>query len=739
MVWLTRPVRWAVTMCVGAISCAVVASPAWSYSPGSPGREYEMVSPVFKAGYGASEIAGVAPHGDAVIYGGLIGAYAGSNSPAVPQYYRAFRSAAGNTGAWSSQALNLPAELTPVANPIAFSPSTEASAWVAPLGHFNIGSAEAEATEWQLMRRDPDGISSIGPVLRSRGAPYLILLGQGASYDLCHVILSADLPLTEEFPITLNVEQPYEVSGGCDGSTPMVSGVALNNVGAPLSPTCEVAVPHNENSTSFDGKSTFFEAESPDTSCRPERRHLYVRIDDSETLEVAQPLEEKCKQIVPCPGSGIRPGDLFDGASQDGSRVFFTTAAALEPTTDHDTKPDLYMATIGCTGGGDACEAGQREITSMTQISKTLSGSEESGIREVGPTSPDGSHVYFVAHGVLTDEGPTTSGTQSQPAAGAENLYLYEQDAHYPSGHVIFVSDLCSGPGLSGTVADQRCPDDLESGENERNDDSFSTAAATVQTVGPSGDMLVFSTFAQVINSGPEADTDDAKDVYRFDAESRSMVRVSVGEEDYHANGNGEDATKGEIGKDADASIQPSTGATIVNDQERKAITEAASEDGSRIVFSTAESLSPHAVNHLTDIYEWHLGKVSLISSGTSTSSDSDPVITPSGGEVFFVTDQGLRPQDTDTARDVYDARLGGGEATPPLEAEGCSGETCKGPLMTPAPLLVPGSLTQAPEKNLLPPKVTKAKIKKKPQKQRGKRRVKRTRRSGSHSGGGHK
>ena len=37
----------------------------------------------------------------------------------------------------------------------------------------------------------------------------------------------------------------------------------------------------------------------------------------------------------------------FSGASEDGSTVYFTTAAQLT-ATDKDTGKDLYMATIGC-------------------------------------------------------------------------------------------------------------------------------------------------------------------------------------------------------------------------------------------------------------------------------------------------------------------------------------------------------------------------------------------------------
>ena len=46
---------------------------------------------------------------------------------------------------------------------------------------------------------------------------------------------------------------------------------------------------------------------------------------------------------------------------------------------------------------------------------------------------------------------------------------------------------------------------------------------------------------------------------------------------------------------------------------------------------------------------------------GSDQEAVNDVVISPSGSSVFFVTSQGLVPQDTDGLDDVYDARLGEG------------------------------------------------------------------------------
>ena len=74
-------------------------------------------------------------------------------------------------------------------------------------------------------------------------------------------------------------------------------------------------------------------------------------------------------------------------------------------------------------------------------------------------------------------------------------------------------------------------------------------------------------------------------------------------------------------------------------------------------------------------------GCVGLISSGSSPNESAFLEATPSGNDVFFLTAAQLLAQDTDTAFDIYDARVCTPASpclTPPTEApEGC-GETGK-------------------------------------------------------------
>ncbi len=446
--------------------------------------------------------------------------------------------------------------------------------------------------------------------------------------------------------------------------------MALNASHEPVSPLCKVdlglqdydtlASPSAYNAISADGSEVFF------TTCVKENfadYQLYVRLGATTTLEVSKPVAETetCVTVVACKDAASRPSASFAGASEDGSKVFFTTTAPLGGE-DKDMGNDLYMATIGCPGSKPECVTAEKVVTSLTQVSHAPAVGEVADVQGVVRIAPDGSRVYFVARGVLSGE-PNAEGVT--PVKGADNLYVYDGS----SGKVAFVGDLCSGSEKSGESDDLHCPNLngdtlLWSGGGE---------ATEAQTGGQSGQFLVFSAFAQLTPN----DTDSAKDVYRYDAETGAISRVSVGEGGYDANGND---------GDFDASIGLGhKGKSVMFQYEMgsRAIT----EDGSQIVFSTAEPLSAEASNGRVNVYLWHEsggggeGEVSLVSSGSADGPDGNAVISSSGQDIFFLTVQGLVSQDADGEPDIYDARVNGGFPAPAASREECSSDGCQGPL----------------------------------------------------------
>jgi hypothetical protein len=99
--------------------------------------------------------------------------------------------------------------------------------------------------------------------------------------------------------------------------------------------------------------------------------------------------------------------------------------------------------------------------------------------------------------------------------------------------------------------------------------------------------------------------------------------------------------------------------------------------DRGQVFFDTSEALLPGDTNGKLDVYEYEGGQLYLISSGTSGTSDLFLDASPSGGDVFFASAQGLGPQDGDGAVDVYDARVSGG-LPGPLVAQPCVGDACR-------------------------------------------------------------
>lgn len=220
--------------------------------------------------------------------------------------------------------------------------------------------------------------------------------------------------------------------------------------------------------------------------------------------------------------------------------------------------------------------------------------------------SKDGARVYFVAQGVLANNlGVGDAGAR----VGAHNLYLWERNGAHPAGQTRFVAGLdgSSGNDLAGAQ------------------------------VTPDGRYLLFTTANSLVTTGPSGDTDAVTDVYRYDAETPAIVRVSV-----RVSGAG-----GNDGFDASSSPRPSM-----------------TSDGSTVIFSTAEALSPSDTNGVDDVYAWQGGDVAKISpDGVAATSDfggkAYATITPSGRDIYFTTNDAVLAADGDATTDIYDARIG--------------------------------------------------------------------------------
>ena len=632
-----RPVRrlrmLACVIGVLLICGATVVGSAMAASSLPEARVYEMVSPPDKGPFFASGPV-VGTGGERIAYVGT-GAFAGSPTGlTLGTGYLASRSPLG----WQTAPLAPPAALARLVflgAPNDFSPDLGLSTSVLD---FAPEHSVSQSTQVVFVHSSnaPDVIENFTPL-----SPSITTLTENsgvfynaASANFGRLIYDSKEALIEGDPTPRGVPRLYESTSSAPGSLKLV---AVDNEGKVINPNCEVWL-----GSFYTGA---FRAVSADEVFFEVCGALYVRVNGSKTVQIS--------------GSA-----LFQGASSDGSKVFFTEGASLYE---------------------DEIQAGA--VTAHALLAE--------GVQGVTRISEDGSHVYFVSGDALTS---SENGLEQEAVAGSENLYVYDT----LTTETKFVAELCSGRETSGSVTGVRqCPGSGSDAQlwqaNDTRPAQDSGCLEGVATCEP-GRYLVFDTYAQLIRSGPEADTDTALDVYRYDALTGQIRRVSVGVEghDHNGNNNAFDATI----------VAPTFGEGSLTAQ-YELRNRAISENGT-VVFTTEEPLSVDAVNGLQNVYTWHEAggesSAGMISSGSSVTSDEEPVIDVSGRDVFFQTTAGLVPQDTDGLRDVYDARIEGGFPAAPVQAGGCSGAACQGPPSVPVLLAPPASATFSGLGNPAPP-----------------------------------
>jgi hypothetical protein len=311
----------------------------------------------------------------------------------------------------------------------------------------------------------------------------------------------------------------------------------------------------------------------------------------------------------------------YAGATADGSQVLFTTTQQLV-NADTDTTSDLYAC--GIPAGVPSPTGAANPCPSLARLSGPAPDAQ---VESVVAMSDDGSRVFFVAQGALADNlgvnglGPVAGG-------GNHNLYLWQKDAAHPAGATTFVAKLDADDVRAEMTRDGR--------------------------------YLVFTTATSVVTAGPGADGDADSDVYRYDPQTQSVVRISTSTAGGGGNGAGFAVTFGQtVGR-------------------RQAMT----ADGATVVFQTNEALSPRDIDGISDVYAWHDGLVSLISDGITGATN--PWITSSGQDIYFISTGRLIAADRDANTDVYDARVDGGFDL--NQPQACAGDACQG-----APSSAPG------------------------------------------------
>jgi hypothetical protein len=492
-----------------------------------------------------------------------------------------------------------------------------------------------------------------------RGYPKERTVVLGASRDLGVVVLSSTNPALAEGGVCKDdfcseppISSLYEWAGGevrqldvqSDGE-PMPCGAVLGSGQVANSEDAE------DGAVSADGSKVFFT--SPDsnigersglegvkgcpTKAGANPPELYMRSGE-ETVEVSAPEEA-------APEHTAHYEAVFMGAADGGSRVFFTSEGELTANDAgiHDVELYEYDTETGKlmrVSAGDSGDATGGVVPLDERVGVHNVKLEE--VKNVVVAS-DGSHVYFVARGVLA---PANAEGRS-PVQGESNLYVYDTQ----TGRIAFIA---SGPG-----------------------GHYEPQESTDPETTPDGRYLLFQ--GEMIAKGSVG-------LYRYDAEAERVVCVTCT-------------------PSAPSGVVISPPSTMEDTARGTFPARALAEDGS-VFFNTAVSLVAQATNGLTDVYEWHEGTISLISSGQDSLPSFFLGASPNGANVFFGTHARLVPADTGSGGNLYDARVCTASEpciAPAPSREGlCEGDACSHPAAAPSDA-TPASATFSGQGDLTP------------------------------------
>jgi hypothetical protein len=671
------------------------------YSLGLPEcRAYEMVSPLEKQQHDAltlrepSEATPVAPGGNAIKWEGQ-GDYAGAEnyqvdgaSPTNP--YVALRTGAG----WRTRSAYPPPRV--IGGPIeafgnsagVYSPDLETEA---VCGTPTVTAAEA-GPALRCALRDQSGTWTSTPDYTDLTNEYygnLFTIGASRNGEVYvfHGAKGAPFVSADTSSLLENCNGRgtcggiYEMTGigtqspalrlvNVEDNGDMIGPENGNALGAP--PGANGSYGGVYQAISEDGSKIFFTA-TPSGGVPT----LYARVDGTETVAISNPSPSECTTCNAALSEG-----RYQGASANGEKVFFITEQQLL-NSDTDSGNDLYEYDFTNPGGHELVQISGGGLGDLTPGS----GADVQGVVAV---SEDGSHIYFVAGGVLTS---LPNGLGQTATNAADNLYAYDTD----NGETKFVATLLES-------------DKQLWGESELSGaGTFDTHLA--QTT-PNGRYLVCDTSAELITSGSEADTSGAQQVYRYDYQTGKIIRVSTGHEGFAENGN----VPGFNAVIAPANDRGRGGAEPTANESDRTI----SENGETVAFVTAAQLqstdvasggnkscnneSPADGGAGCEVYVWHqcgerpvcpdgdAGEVTMISEGQNPEGTVYVGMSATGSDIFFQTRTQLVVQDTDELGDIYDARIDGGFPAPAPEPS-CSEEACQGNQSPPPTFSVPATI----------------------------------------------
>jgi hypothetical protein len=389
--------------------------------------------------------------------------------------------------------------------------------------------------------------------------------------------------------------------------------------------------------------------------------------------------------IGPAGGNSEDHWAWFGGASSDGTHVFFETGEPLVASDTDDCEP-LDPLPNGCT------DVYERAGASTTLVSPDpVGGGEDYGAR-IEDTSQDGGRVLIRTRAQLVG-GDTDDSTDLYERAGGTTTLISTGSSGGNGAFDVFSSDMSAdGSRVFFVTSEQLVVSDSDSAADvyER-----SGGATTLISTGPAGGNGAFEApfraasrdgsrvFFETEEALVASDNDTSQDVYQRSGGATTLLSTGPaggnGAFEGLFNGASEGGTKvffqtdeSLTASDTDSALdiyERSGGATTListglsgGNGPFDALFQSVSSDGSRIVFSTAESMVGADTDGRLDLYQRSGGATTLLSTGPSGGNGPFDAffseMSRDGQRVFFETAEQLAG-DTDAFSDVYE-REGG-------------------------------------------------------------------------------
>jgi NHL repeat len=380
---------------------------------------------------------------------------------------------------------------------------------------------------------------------------------------------------------------------------------------------------------------------------KPGTNKLMARVNGQETIQL---------DLKQAGAPGPSGGGIYQAASKDGSAAFFTADSRLTPGAGPG---DLYRYEVG---------AEEKPLTDLTPESLTP-GAEAAKVQGVVGASEDGSYLYFVAGGILS-EAENDAGQKA--IAGKPNLYLW----HEGEG-VRFIATLSGGDSLDWSPLPRS-----QSARVSADGRHLAFLSIATEELWGYDNTIAEGDGCQPTPLVNELGTPiECPQAFLYGADADELICASCNPTGARPQGPTE----------LPAWSNPYEGPRYL------------SEDGSRLFFESRDVLSPQDESQKRDVYEFERegkgtctsespafnplsgGCVFLISSGKSSRESYLLDASSDGRDVFFSTRRSLVGWDLNDNYDVYDARVGGGFPEP-TEPPLCEGEACKPPPVQPPP-----------------------------------------------------